>query len=444
MTLYESRSETFYDVWESLPDETRLTEQSARLARYIEHARKQVNFYGERLSGFAPKETHPLLHIPVLNPADLRPLLPPCSNDLLSQHTTAFSVFQSGGTTGMPKTTLFSHDELEGLNLPNARGFFAVGLTPEDRVANLWAVGGLYMTFVHINRMLQSYGCTSFPFSNKTPFDFVHTVVKAFEVNCLSGIGSVVLNYLRSVPDADISSLKIRKVFFGGEHMYPGDKQEICSKFGVETIAAPGYGTVDSWYIGYQCSNCQTGEFHVHDDQVYMEIFNEDENRHCHAGEVGLVYVTAFPRILTPIVRYRVGDLAHWIPGKCSCGRQTPRFKLLGRGDDTLRIGFDSIDYNFLQECVNEIAPGLGSIQMEKQREQGKDRLVVRIEGGEQGDFPDRVAASLTAQRPTLREGIANGSVWPIAVLCVPQGSLPRNSRTGKLIRVKDGGGDGC
>ena len=108
----------------------------------------------------------------------LRELVPPVSDGLLSRKTRDYTVFQSGGTTGFPKSTLFSHDELELLNLGNARGFFAMGLSPDDRVGNLFAVGGLYMTFIHINRMLQQYGCMNFPFSNHTPAEFVHTVCR--------------------------------------------------------------------------------------------------------------------------------------------------------------------------------------------------------------------------------------------------------------------------
>ena len=52
-----------------------------------------------------------------------------------------------------------------------------------------------------------------------------------------------------------------------------------------------------------------------------------------------MLYATALPRRLTPIVRYRVGDRARWLGCRCACGRTTPLFELLGRGDDILRIG---------------------------------------------------------------------------------------------------------
>lgn len=444
-SLFEARQGPFYDAWEHLPQEERLTIQRQRLNDYVAFAQTATPFYTKRLEGFAANDANPLKNVPVLTSDDLRLVLPPIGTQLLTNPNAGYSVFQSGGTTGMPKTTLFTHEELEGLNLPNARGFYAVGLTPTDRVANLWAVGGLYMTFVHINRMLQQYGCTSFPFSNKTPNDFVHMMVSRFKINCLSGISSVVLNYLRSIPENNKENISFDKIFFGGEHMYQADRDEISNRFGVQVIAAPGYGTVDSWYIGYQCASCDVGEFHVHDDQVFVEIVDESRQTHCQLGEVGMLYTTTFPRRLTPIVRYRVGDKARWIAGDCPCGRTTPRFKLLGRGDDTVRIGFDSIDYEFIQSAVSNVRPALGSIQIEKERETGKDRLTIRIEidnndsnYNNDGNLPQDIADTIISARPTLREGIANGSVWPVQVHMVALNSLPRNPRTGKLMRVVD------
>ena len=60
--------------------------------------------------------------------------------------------------------------------------WFAVtaGDIPEDRVVNQFAVGGLYMTFIHINRMLQQYGCQNFPFSNHADVGLVRTMVDLF------------------------------------------------------------------------------------------------------------------------------------------------------------------------------------------------------------------------------------------------------------------------
>jgi phenylacetate-CoA ligase len=448
-TLLESREGLFYDQWESLSTAVRNDLIASRLREYVLYAKTSAPFYKQRLDNFALESNYPLAKVAVLEASELRLHLPINGNQMMADQSGNHTVFQSGGTTGMPKTSLFSHAELEGLNLPNARGFFATGLEAGDRVANLWAVGGLYMTFVHINRMLQQYGCTNFPFSNQTPVDFISTVARSFKINCFTGISSVVLTCLRQMYQNGVRDLEVKKIYFGGEHLYDADKREMQDKFGVEIIMAPGYGTVDTWYLGYQCSECPTGVFHAHDDQVYLEIVNEDEPdastqmpRHCEAGEVGMLYATAFLRRLTPIIRYRVGDKARWLKDSCSCGRTTPLFQLLGRGDDVLRIGYDSIDYNAVQEVASRIQGLTGAIQMEKRRVEGKDELIIRIESQDlpekRENLRDQFLATLLDDRPSLRDFVKKGTILPVRIEILGYNELPLNARTGKLIRVID------
>lgn len=432
----------FFDPWESAPPAARERARRRRLEEYAGFAAANVRFYRERLRSFDARAEHPLARVPVLKSDDLRGLLPPSGTGLLSERTTGYNVFQSGGTTGFPKTTLFSHAELEQLYLPNARGFHACGLTRDDKVCNLFAVGGLYMTFLHIHRMLEQFGCMNFPFSNHTPVDFIHTVARLFRVDCFAGIASVVLNTLRGMEKLGLKDVRIRKVYYGGEHLYEADKRELRERYGVETIAAPGYGTVDSWYIGYQCLACPTGVFHAHDDQVWLEIVDDETGKPCPPGAVGMAYVTAFPRRLTPIIRYRVGDRMRWLDRPCACGRTTPLFELLGRGDDVLRIGFDSVDYNFIQESVSRVPGLLGSVQMQKLRISGRDQLILRCESdappGRFAALARRLEKIVIDARPTLRKAIEGRSVRPLKVEVLPSGAIARNPRTGKLIRSID------
>lgn len=443
MCLFDDRhSDAYYDSWEIEPEESRNRIIRALLNQYVEFAKKKIPFYRDRVALFEPDSPHPLSRVPVLTSAQLRELLPPKSNELMAEETGNFSVFQSGGTTGMPKTTLFSHDELEMLNLPNARGFFALGLRKEDRVANLFAVGGLYMTFLHINRMLQQYGCMNFPFSNQTSYDFVHSVIRLFNVNVITGIASVVLDCIRKMHDLGLKGISIEKIFYGGEHIYEADRREMKEMCGAGLIAAPGYGTVDTWYIGYQCIKCGPGEFHAHDDQCYIEIVEAESGRHCGSGEAGMLYATPFTRRLTPIIRYQVGDLALWTGERCKCGRTTPVFRLLGRGDDVLRIGYDSIEYGFIQDAAAQVKGLSGTLQIEKERRGGRDRLIIRVESqspsSEHPGMKRTLDDIILDRRPTLRGFIEKGTVWPIEIDIFPPGSISRSDRTGKLKRVID------
>lgn len=444
MSLLNTRfSDKYYDSWEIISPEKRSFIVREKLCEYIDYAVREVSYYKKISGGFEAHSEYPLKSFPVMTSKRLRELLPPVSDTLMIKNSgSSVSVFQSGGTTGIPKTTLFSHEEMELLNLPNARGFFALGLDKSDRVANLFAVGGLYMTFVHINRMLQQYGCLSFPFSNQTPYDFVHSVIKLFNINVITGITSVVLSLMRRMYELGLDGIKIEKVFYGGEHIYGSDRRELEQKFNVRLIAAPGYGTVDTWYIGYQCLECPPGIFHTHDDQCYIEIVNDETGEHCREQEIGMLYATPFVRRLTPIIRYQVGDRAMWIGKQCKCGRTTPLFRLLGRGDDILRIGYDSVDYEYIQALVAENVKSLGAVQMEKKREDGKDRLVIRIEtNSDSSEYPE-ISALLSQKilegRPTLRGFIEKGTVLPLEIEVLKIGAIERSSRTGKLKKVVD------
>lgn len=440
-TLLEKQAGPFYDEWESQREAGRQKFIRATLDEYIRHA-SEIPYYRDRLQGYDAQAEYPLAKVPVLSANDVRELVPPTTNALVKDPGQGFTVFQSGGTTGTPKSTLFSHAELDLLDHPNARGFYASGLRKEDRVGNLFAVGSLYMTFVHINRMLQQYGCTNFPFSNHTNVEFVHTVVKLFNVNVLTGISSVVLNAMRSMDTLGSEGIRIEKVYYGGEHLYDADKREIEKKFGTKLITAPGYGTVDTWYIGYQCTETGTGIFHAHDDQCYIEVVNEDTGLHVKPGEVGMLYATAIPRRLTPIVRYRVGDRVKWLNETCKCGRTTPLFQLMGRGDDVLRIGYDSIDYNAIQDSVLKVEGLSGTVQMEKMRVEGRDKLIIRVET----DAPEaqlsglcqKLESTILESRPSFGDFVKKKTVWPLVVELVRPNTLGRNPRTGKLIRVID------
>lgn len=441
MSLLNKREGRFYDRWEEADEAERKSTSRTRLHSYIEWA-SQLSFYQSRLKTYDPKSPQPLQNVKPLQSSELRQVLPPESNQLVIPATFSYNVFQSGGTTGTPKTSLFSHSELDALDLPNARGFFACGLKETDRVANLFAVGSLYMTFVHINRMLQSYGCINFPFANNSLNEFIHTVAKQFRINVFTGVSSILLSALREFESFGTSELKIEKILFGGENLYEADKEEIRRKFGTQTILAPGYGTVDTWYIGYQCEQTPSGVFHAHDDQCFIEIVDEETGAACVTDQVGMLYATAFPRRITPIVRYRVGDLAAWLEKPCSCGRTTPLFQLFGRGDDVLRIGYDSVDYNSIQESVRKVTGLSGSVQIEKQRISGKDKLIVRVESelpiGKEVEAKKILTKTILDSRPGLQDLQKKQLIWPVEVELVPLKSLERNSRTGKLLRVKD------
>ena len=84
----------------------------------------------------------------------------------------------------------------------------------------------------------------------------------------------------------------------------------------------------------------------------------------------------------------------------------------------------------------------LGTVQMIKNRVRGRDQLVVLVETeappSEYGDLARRLSQAILEKRPSLREFVKKGTVLPLEITLLKPGSIERNPKTGKLIRVKD------
>ena len=71
--------------------------------------------------------------------------------------------------------------------------------------------------------------------------------------------------------------------------------------------------------LGFECP-VQRGALHLNDDVQIIEIL-DDRGRPVAPGEVGQVVVTQLHTVAQPLIRYRLGDLAARLPGRCGCGR---------------------------------------------------------------------------------------------------------------------------
>ena len=79
---------------------------------------------------------------------------------------------------------------------------------------------------------------------------------------------------------------------------------------------------------------------------------------------------------------------------------------------------------------------------MVKSRKEGKDCLILRIETeADPNNFAQLKEAlnnKFMNDRPSFNEFVKKNSIWPLQIDLLPPATLERNSRTGKLIRLKD------
>lgn len=179
----------------------------------------------------------------------------------------------------------------------------------------------------------------------------------------------------------------------------------------------------------------------MHADHQLVEIVEPGTGRPVAPGTIGEVLVTNLDRRLMPLIRYRIGDLARWMPEPCACGRAMPRIELMGRSDDQAWIGDVLLRYSDVRAAVGRV-PGLNSMaQIVLEREAAGDALTIRVErveAGSTGGFDLALRAALLSGVEALRDLVGQGLLARFAVEVLDVGQLPRLERTGKIRRVID------
>ena len=405
-------------------------------------ARAGSPYYADRLAHLDLASLESPRGLPVLDRNALKAHVPPSGSDLLTGPLEAAYVFRSGGTTGSPKFSAFSRDEFRRIVPIFQRTYGAAGLHPSDHVANLFVSGSLYASFVFVNRMLEEMGCVNYPFTHHAPIETVNRHVGWFPINTLLGITSGVLAAVAGLdPDA---AERIEKVFYGGEHLHQDERAWLRDRLpNLRILASAGYGAVDTGILGFQCSHAVGSVHHMHADHVWLEIVDPGTFEPVENGLEGTVLVTMLDRTLMPLLRYDLGDRARWVDGDCPCGRNSPRFELLGRQDD-LRIGISTVAHDEIVAAATSV-PGLTSrLQLVKEREDRRDRLVIRVELLESTSAEHRVRLSgelgsaVRRVKPDLGTLIDTGHIHPLVFDLLEPGTVPRSPVTGKVIRTRD------
>ncbi len=425
-----------YDAAEWHSRETAERKTFAKLKRLIEDVAPQAPMYRERFDGLRIRNMEDWQRVPILTKDDMRAGTPPRSQGLFTGEPHGAHFLRSGGSTGEPALSAFAYADYEADMHRAARGLFALGLRPGDRVANLFMAGHLYGSFLSINRALELVGCNNFPFTSATPAKDLPALLRAYGIEVLAGLPSWLMEVFEAIRQ-DPEGVRIRKVFYTGEHFYPQDRVKLAREFGIEHFGSLGYGTVDAGPIAYQCTESRGGVHHLHADHQFVEIVDSETLTPVPAGEPGELLITNLNRRLMPVIRYRIGDRARWVTEPCPCGRPAPRFELLGRADDMMVVGGINLTYAELHEAAMSLDGVAGPLQLVISRKADRDCLTLRIEGTDPS-LAERLEQDLVAKVEMLQRVIARGQLNPLEVDVLPPGGIERIPRTGKIRKVID------
>jgi phenylacetate-coenzyme A ligase PaaK-like adenylate-forming protein len=346
--------------------------------------------------------------------------------------------FKSGGSSGAPKMSVFTYDDYHEQMRAGAEGLYAAGLDPlADRCMNLFFSGGLYGGFLSIFSVLEELRAVQFPMAAVMDYPAVAEAIASNKVSVLLGMPSYLLSLFEEGGEVLKRYGGVKKVFYGGEHFNDAQRRHLRRRFGVETIKSVGYGSVDTGPLGYQCVACDGSVHHLHQRLQALEIVDLAKDRPAGPGEIGRLIFTSLARRGQELDRYDLGDVGHWVPGPCACGRASPRFRLLGRSGDVVRVGSMFLNYGKFVSILSERFDYAGPVALRLSHEGLREKLEVRI-AAEASLDPSGLRKALLADYHDLHEAVVVEKMLILEAAAAPSRSFGRLKGSGKLVRIVD------
>ncbi len=289
---------------------------------------------------------------------------------------------KTGGTTGDPVYCSYSDNDYRRYVLQaSVKAFMAVGLDPEtDVVADLLRAGNLYGG---MNFFISIFDTMHIPNLNIGGLDDTALVAKYMVIGratAVLGAPSYIIKVFRENQKILKEYGRIKKIFYGGEMFSKGQVDWLRDEFDITEIQSMFYASNELGNMGYCCKWCGRNEFHLNSEIQKLEILKADSDEPVGPGESGRLIFTGYLRENGRTERYEIGDLGEWIGGRCPCGRKEPRFRLLGRYGDIMRIGGTFFNFRRIQKIFDDNLGYAGNMQIILENNNLRDRMTVCID----------------------------------------------------------------
>jgi phenylacetate-CoA ligase len=419
-------------------------------ARFLERMKDAwlVPFYRERWTAAGIeagdiRSLDDLATIPTFTSDDLKMSIeghPPFGqhqNFALTAMSAPLKIQSSGGTSGLPRPTLFDPVAWEVQAIQFARAFVAQGaqvgdilqITLTNSLANTaWCASTAAMHWSGLVPLTTGSGTVT---SSVRQLELARSWGTAGWV----AFGEYLKILAETAEDAGIDLRKDLATRF--IHTYLGvDTDGHLRHLLEDAWGAPvydNYGTHEVGLIGYECE-AQDG-LHVNDDTAVLEIVDRETAQPLPDGAAGNIVVTSLHRTVPPIIRYDLKDLMkRRARALCSCGARTTKLSgFLGRSDEMVKLRATSVYPRAAQDTVQGDERSTGEFLCVVENTgvgmSARERMTVRVEAKR-----DRDATALH-QDMTIRLKALFGVSVDVEI--VPSGSLSSITGLGGEGKVK-------
>ena len=105
---------------------------------------------------------------------------------------------------------------------------------------------------------------------------------------------------------------------------------------------------------------------HCWEDMMLVEIVDPETGKTLGVGQPGEIVVTTLSQEAMPLLRYRMGDVAAWLPYEpCGCGRTFAKIsRIKGRTEHMVRVGQASVFPVDVEEVIHGYPELTGEYQI--------------------------------------------------------------------------------
>jgi phenylacetate-CoA ligase len=316
-----------------------------RLARMVRHAYDTVPYYKEtmRRLGVLPgdfRSAHDLGRLPVIERDQLQKDPEYFLSDAIAPHNLLRT--RTGGSSGAPRTVWWdaggilenaAHAERERAIIAGLVGTF---VNYRETVIGSPLSSDLDIQAIYRDRLF-------IPSRARTRYQHLSILdspakniahMNEFRPDVIRTYGSYLGRLFSYAREAGVEFLVPKVVFYDADELPESARQLISGTFGVPVLSA--YQAGEAFKIGFECE--EHGGFHLNCDVYPLRIVDVNGDA-VPDGESGDVLVSNLVNRATVLLNYRLGDVAHVIPGPCRCGRTLPVLSFVeGRIDDWIGL----------------------------------------------------------------------------------------------------------
>ena len=346
-------------------------------------------------------------------------------------------IHASSGTTGKPIVVGYSKNDISHWTRLVARQLSWAGITEHD-VVQIGFTYSLFTGGLGYHFGAEAIGASVIPASSQANHKDQITIMKDFKTSALICAPSTALMLARTLKSMGFNPecLHLKRGIFGSEPWSETVRAEIEETLRIKAFDSYGISEIMGPGVSGECE--KHNGLHVNEDHFIVEVVDPATLQPLPLGEEGELVFTTITKEAFPLIRYRTGDRAGLMEGRCGCGRTFVRMsRVKGRTDDMIMLKGAKFFPSQLFDAVLSAGGVIPLCRIVLDRKDNMDTLDVCVAVSSDADFIDEIK-TLESLRRNIAGRIESAVGVAAKVSFMEEGTLQAEARGKKQPIVMD------